>query len=468
MKNKLHFLGAAQNVTGSSYCLEAGTTRLLVDCGLFQERDYRDRNWAPFPIPPDSLDGMLLTHAHLDHSGLLPKLVREGFRGSIFCTEATAKIVRIMLTDSAKIQEEDAASKRKRHERKGERVTHPEVPLYTRDDAAACFPLLAPVRAGESVSLGKDITFTFHDAGHVLGSAMISIVAGHGPDTTTLVFSGDVGRWNRPIVHDPWLLDEADYVVVESTYGDRLHGDMDTVEDQLAEVINSTIKGRGNVIIPSFALERSQEVLYYLNKLLLERRIRPVVSFLDSPMAVRITDIFEKYPDLYDREMSKMVQEGHSPFDFPGLTLVRTKGESKAITSITGGAIIIAGSGMCTGGRVKYHLASNISRPECTVLFVGYQAAGTLGRTILDGAPEVRILGEQYPVRARVAQIGGLSAHADRDELLRWLSSPRRPPKHVFVVHGEPDAAFSFADSVREKTGWEVSVPEYQTQAVLN
>ncbi|MFC1848316.1 MBL fold metallo-hydrolase RNA specificity domain-containing protein [Chloroflexota bacterium] len=468
MNLKLHFLGAAQNVTGSRYCLDTGKTKLLVDCGLFQERDYRDRNWDPFPIQPSSLDCVVLTHAHLDHSGLLPKLVREGFRGSIFCTEATADLVRIMLTDSAKIQEEDAASKRKRHEREGRSGPYPEMPLYTEDDATACFSLLAPAPYGEPVEISNDVAVTFHDAGHVLGSSMISIVVRRQGETRTLVFSGDIGRWNKPILRDPSLFDEADYVVVESTYGDRLHEDLESVDDQLIERIRSTIRDRGNIIVPSFALERSQEVLFYLNKLLIERRIPNLMVFLDSPMAVRITDVFEKYPDLYDQEMSRLVEGGNSPFDFPGLTLVRTKNQSKAINSITGSAVIIAGSGMCTGGRIKHHLVSNISRPECTILFVGYQASGTLGRIILDGASEVRILGEDYLVRAKVTQINGLSAHADRGELLRWLLGFRRPPRQVFAVHGEPETVFRFADLIREKTGWEVSVPGYQTKAVLD
>jgi metallo-beta-lactamase family protein len=297
---------------------------------------------------------------------------------------------------------------------------------------------------------------------------MISMVVRRQGQTRKLIFSGDIGRWNKPLLRDPSLFDEADYVVVESTYGDRLHEDLETVGNQLAYTIRSTIRDRGNIIVPSFALERSQEVLYYMCKLLIERRIPHLMVFLDSPMAVRITDIFEKHPDLYDQEMSQLVEGGNSPFDFPGLTLVRTRNQSRAINSITGSAVIIAGSGMCTGGRVKHHLAANIGRPECTVLFVGYQASGTLGRRILDGASEVRILGEDYPVRASVAQINGLSAHADRDELLCWLLALRRPPQQVFAVHGEPETVFDFADLIREKTSWEVSVPGYQTKVILD
>jgi metallo-beta-lactamase family protein len=465
---KLVFLGAAQNVTGSQYRVEASNVRLLVDCGLYQERKFRNRNWAPFPFRPDTIDAVLLTHAHIDHSGLLPKLVREGFQGRIFCTDATADIAQIMLMDSAKIQEEDAKHKKRRHEREGRKGPYPEIPLYTVDDAKACCSLLSPVRYGELIPIGDGVAATFHDAGHVLGSSMISVTVSQGRETRKLLFSGDVGRWNKPILRDPTLFHEADYVLVESTYGDRLHDDSETVGNQLADIISSATRTRGNIVVPSFALERAQEVLYYLNKLLMERRIPHFMVFLDSPMAASITDVFRNHPDLYDRDMLELIQQGNSPFDFPGLTIVRSIDQSKAINNITGSAMIIAGSGMCTGGRIKHHLVSNISRAECTILFVGYQAIGTLGRQIVDGAQEVRIMGQKHPVRARVAQIHGLSAHADRDELLRWLSGLHSPPRRVFVVHGEPETTAKFADFLRERTGWEIAVPQYREEITLD
>jgi len=467
MDMRLSFLGAAHNVTGSSYCLEANGLRLLVDCGLYQERELQGRNWEPFPVRPDTLDAVLLTHAHLDHSGLLPKLVRDGFSGRIVCTEATADIAQIMFLDSASIQEEDAELKRKRHERENRTGPHPELPLYTRADANKCIALLSPIGYGAPVALGDGITATFRDAGHVLGSAMIEVTVEQAEETRKVIFCGDIGRWNKPILRDPTLFSEADYVLVESTYGDTVHEDTETVGSRLAEIVNSTVRARGNVVVPSFALERSQEVLFHLNKLLLERRIPNIMVFLDSPMAVRITDVFEKHPDLYDRDMTKLVRSGHSPFDFPGLTLVRSREQSKAVNNITGSAVIIAGSGMCTGGRIKHHLTRNISRPECTILFVGYQAAGTLGRLLVNGVPEVRILGEQYQVSARIEAINGLSAHADRDELLRWLSGLKKPPRQVFVVHGEPETVPQFADFLREKTGWNITAPEYGDRVAL-
>jgi len=468
MNNKLHFLGAAQNVTGSRYLIEANNVRFLVDCGLYQERKYIYRNWDPFPISPNTLDAVLLTHAHLDHCGLLPKLVREGFRGRIVSTAATADITQIMLMDSAKIQEEDAEHKIKRHERERRKGPYPEVPLYTPADVKACCSLLSPVRYGEPVLIGNSVSATFHDAGHVLGSSMILVNISQNGEKRSVLFSGDVGRWNKPILRDPTLFDEADYVLIESTYGDRLHEDSVSVTKQLAEVINSTVQARGNIVVPSFALERSQEVLYYMNKLLMERRIPRLMVFLDSPMAVSITDIFKKHPELYDSDMLELIRKGSSPFDFPGLTMVSKTDQSKAINNITGSTMIIAGSGMCTGGRIKHHLVTNISRPECTILFIGYQAIGTLGRLIVDGARKVRILGKEYPIRAKIAQINGFSAHADRDELFQWLSSLKRPPKQIFVVHGEPEAALQFADFLTERTGWNISVPEYGNESILD
>ena len=467
MHIKLSFLGAAKNVTGSRYRLEVNNTRLLVDCGLYQEREYRSRNWDPFPTPPHTIDAVLLTHAHIDHCGLLPKLVRDGFRGKIYCTAATSDIAEIMLLDAAKLQEEDAAFKTRRHEREGRKGPFPEVPLYTVDDAKAALPLFSPVRYGEAIQIGDDIKATFYDAGHVLGASMITVSVTQAEEERTILFSGDVGRWNRPILRDPTIFTEADYVLVESTYGDRLHEDSTEIGNRLVEVVNSTLGAGGNLVVPSFALERSQEILYYMNELLVKRRIPQLMVFLDSPMAVSITEIFERHPDLYDTEMTKLVSLNRSPFDLPGLKMVRTVDESKAINYIRGSAMIVAGSGMCTGGRIKHHLVTNISRPESTILFVGYQAVGTLGRQIVDGAEKVRILGQHYPIRARIAQIQGFSAHADRNELLRWLSGLRRAPKHVFITHGEPEVAEGFSRLLREKTGWDTSVPEYRAEVLL-
>ena len=467
MQIKLNFLGAARNVTGSRCLLETNNIRVLVDCGLYQEREFKSRNWEPFRVPPATLDAVLLTHAHLDHCGLLPRLVRDGFRGKIYCTEATAEIVRIMLLDSAKLQQEDAEFKSKRHQREGRKGPFSEIPLYTVDDAEAVFPLFETRKYGETFHIGDGVEVAFYDAGHVLGSSMIQVVVRQGEEKRTVLFSGDVGRRNRPILRDPTIFEEADYVLVESTYGDRLHPKPVDIGESLAEVINSTQRAGGNILVPSFALERAQEIMYCLNELLLENRIPHLMVFLDSPMANSITEVFEQHPELYDREMTELMRQKKSPFDFPGLEMVRTVDESKAINHIKGTTMIIAGSGMCTGGRIKHHLVTNITRRESTVLFVGYQAVGTLGRSIVEGVRKVRILGQRYPVRARIAQLHGFSAHADRDGLFRWLSGLKKAPRQLFVVHGEAESAQRFGDFLREKTGWQISVPEYGSEVVL-
>jgi metallo-beta-lactamase family protein len=468
MNIKLTFLGAAQNVTGSQYLVQSNNTSFLVDCGLYQERELTGRNWSPFAIPPGSLDGALLTHAHLDHCGLLPRLVREGFNKAIYCTGATAEITRIMLLDSGKIQEEDADYKRRRHEKENRKGPYPEIPLYTKDDAEAVYPRFSPVKYGQTVSLGDGVEATFYDAGHVLGSAMIKLKIGQNGQTRTILFSGDIGRQNKPIINDPTLFDKADYIVIESTYGDRLLEPPEDAANHLAEVINDAAEKGGNIIIPSFALERSQEILYYLNEFQLDGRIPHPTVFVDSPMAVEVTGVFERHPELFDEEMKKRLRQQKSPFDFPGLKLTGTADESKAINRIDSGAIIIAGSGMCTGGRVKHHLVNNISREESTILFVGYQAAGTLGRQIVDGAKKVRILGQYYPVKAKIVQLNGFSAHADRDELVGWLSSLGKPPRRVFVTHGEPDSSQNLAGLIKSRYGWEAVVPSYQEQFFLD
>jgi len=468
MQSKLSFLGAARNVTGSRYLLETCGVRLLVDCGLYQERELKSRNWEAFPIPPNTIDAVLLTHAHIDHCGLLPKLVRDGFQGRIYCTDATSELAQIILLDSAHLQEEDAEFKKRRHEREGRRGPFSEIPLYTVDDAKASLPLFYPVKYGEVVQLGNGVEATFHDAGHVLGSSMIKVAFGQGKEKRTIIFSGDIGRFDGAILCDPNVFSKTDYVLVESTYGDTLHEDPASISDNLAEIVNSTYKARGNIIVPSFALQRTQEILYHLNNLLIQDRIPHLMVFLDSPLAISITQVFKCHCELFDQKMAKQLCLDGSLFNFHGLKMVQTVDESKALNHIIGTIMIIAGSGMCTGGRIKHHLVANISRPESTILFVGYQAIGTLGRQIVDGAPKVRILGQQYPVRARIAQIHGFSAHADRDELLRWLSGLTTAPRRIFVTHGESEVAAQFGRFLKEKTGWEVSVPEYGEEVLLD
>jgi metallo-beta-lactamase family protein len=461
MDINLTFMGAARGVTGSRYLLETGNYKLLVDCGLYQEREFQHRNWEPFHYPPRELNAVLLTHAHLDHCGLLPKLVKEGFRGKVICTPATADITEIILLDSAKIQEEDAAYKKKRHIREGRKGPYPEVPLYTIADAEATLPLFSTVEYNQTVNVVEGIEATFHDAGHVLGSSMIKLRFSQGGEKRSIVFSGDIGRWDRPMLQDPSVFRRTDYIVMESTYGDREHEDSNEIGDELAEIVKAAFQAGGKIIVPSFALQRAQEIMYYLNILIMEKRIPELKVYLDSPMAIKITEVFKRYHELFDREMNNLLKNRHSPFDFSGLKMVETVEESKSLNSIRDTIMIIAGSGMCTGGRIKHHLVNNISRPECTVLFIGYQAEGTLGRHIIDGAKVVRIHGKQYPVRARIVQIHGFSAHADRDDLIKWLSKLSVEPRHIFITHGEKSAAENFKAFLKEKTGFEASVPEY-------
>ena len=468
MNVKINFFGAAQNVTGSCYLIEAGGTRILVDCGLYQERDLKSRNWDAFPVPPATIHAVLLTHAHLDHCGRLPKLVKDGFRGKIFCTPATAEIAQIIMKDSAFLQEEDIKHKNARHEKQAKTSPFPYEPLYTQADVEKTVPLLTPVRYKTPVQVGPGMSAAFRESGHIFGSTSVRLVVEQGGTSRSILFSGDVGRWNMPIINDPEQFDDADYVLIESTYGDRIHGEVKDIPGELARVINETKKAGGNVVIPSFAVERTQELLYHLNALQRENRIPHLFTFVDSPMAIKVTEIFKKHPELFDAETRDLLQRGLHPCDLSGLTMSNTVDQSKAINHIKGTVIIIAGSGMCTGGRIKHHLKNNLSRPESTILFVGYQAVGTLGCTIQDQPAEVRIFGEMQPLRARIEKISGFSAHADRDELLRWITALKKAPRRVFIIHGEPEAANAFKKFLSEKTGWPCTVPEYRQEVVLD
>jgi metallo-beta-lactamase family protein len=458
---KIKFLGAAQQVTGSSYLLEAGGIRIIVDCGLYQEREYLSRNWDPFPVPPAHIDYIILTHVHLDHCGLVPKLVQEGFSGQILTTEASSEMLEIVLMDSAEIQEEDAAYKKKRHKKEKREGPYPVIPLYTIKDAQKTFPLVKNVPYNALYPLNDKVMMRLHDAGQILGAAMVEIIIDEKNGRTRIIFSGDIGQWNKPLVRDPSVFEQADYVVMESTYGDRNHEDYGGAESLLRDAILETIHAGGNILIPTFAIERAQEVMYCLSRLARKDQIPYLMMFLDSPMAVDITHVFERHKKYLDEEARSLFERGQSPFSFPGLRLVHSVAQSKSINSIRGSCVIMAGSGMCTGGRIKHHLVQNISREESTVLFVGYQANGTLGRLILDGTPEVRIHGQMYPVKAKIRQIQGFSAHADRDALLKWVGFFKSSPQRLFITHGEKKAAFSIAEAIKSKFNWPVSVPEY-------
>jgi metallo-beta-lactamase family protein len=459
---KIHFLGANRQVSGSRYGLENDRTRILIDCGMFQERAFQSRNWEDGPVTAATVQAVVLTHAHIDHCGLLPRLVKQGFSGPIFATTPTVDLADIMLRDAAKIQLEDVKYKQKRHAREGRVGRHAYTPLYDENDVLKTLALFQGVSYHQAVDVADGISVTFHDAGHILGSASLEVLvpAEHG-SLRRIVFSGDIGQWGKPLIRDPTVFAEADYVVIESTYGDRLHPDQGDIETQLQTVINQTAVRGGKVIIPTFALERAQELMYFLGRLAHTDRIPDIPVFLDSPMACDVTEVFQRHRQSYDTETWELIGAGLPPLDFPGLSLCRTTAESKRINRVAGPAIIMSTSGMCTAGRIKHHLRNHIDDPQATILFVGYQGVGTLGRYILDKAEQVRIHGRHYPVRAQVAEIFGFSGHADRAALLRWADAFTATPRQVFVTHGEEHQALSLAARLRERN-WQVSVPEYR------
>lgn len=463
---KLQFLGAARNVTGSRYLLTFPDRRLLIDCGLHQERDLRGRDWEPFPFDPATVDALLLTHPHIDHCGLIPKLVRDGFRGRILCTPPAADLCPLLLLDSAHIQEEDAAFKQKRHRKEG-RPPKDIRPLYTAEDARRALSFLESVPYGQTVPLGREAEAVFHDAGHILGSAHLELRVRNNEKQRIFLFSGDIGQKDRPLLRDPSPPAEADYVIMESTYGDRQHEHAEERVERLAEAVRSTFEAGGNVVIPAFAVGRTQELLYELDRLIAAQRIPPPVVFVDSPMAVSATEIFRAHPECYDAEAAALLRAGEDPLDFVGLHLVRSVAGSQAINHVRGSCIIIAASGMCTAGRIKHHLAHNISRPECTILFIGFQAQGTLGRQLVEGQNPVRIHGQLRDVRARIESIQGFSAHADQAGLIAWLGHLRTPPRRLFLTHGEESAIAAFHRKIRETLGWESEAPTYGEEVEL-
>lgn len=461
---KLIFLGANRNVTGSRYCLEVGGKRMMIDCGLVQEREHASRNWEKCPIPAGDINALVLTHAHIDHIGLIPKLVRDGFRGRIYATRPTVALADIMLKDSAKIQAEDAKYKRRRHRKEGRKGPHPAVPLYSDEDVEQALQLFRGVDYDEPIEIFPGATVTWHDAGHILGSASLEIQLRESERERTVIFSGDLGQHEKPLIHDPTYFRNADYVVMESTYGDRDHDAQGSIEDQLELIINNTIERGGNVVIPVFAVERAQEMLFFLSRLVHKNRIPRMPIFLDSPMAYDVTNIFRRFTSWLDRETADAIEADEPPLHFPGLKLTRTTEESISINHNTKPGIIMAPAGMCNAGRIKHHLRNNISRPESTILFVGFQAKGTLGRRLVSGEKEVRIHGSEYHVGAKIEQVFGMSGHADRTGLLQWLNHFEQPPRKVFLTHGEENAAMALKKSIESRFGFDVSVPEYGSE----
>lgn len=450
----IRFLGGVRTVTGTCFHLELPELNVLIDCGMAQGGDDDTANREPFPFAPASIDHLFLTHAHIDHSGLVPKLVKDGFRGKIITTPATADLVELMLYDSAHIQETDAEWLTRKALRAGRK---PVVPLYTVDDVKKVIPLFNRVPYGKLFHTGKGIKYRFLDAGHILGSGSLELWFQDGPREKKMLFSGDIGKKDNPILNDPAVGTEADYVVMESTYGNRLHKGMDETVNELIEAIKVTFKRGGNVIIPAFAIGRTQDILYVLNQLVRGKRLYNINVYIDSPLAEKATMTYLAHPECFDEEAKLLLKAGGLE-DSIKLRFTQSVEESMALNRVRSHAVIIAGSGMCEGGRIRHHLKHNLWRPECSIIFSGFQAKGTLGRRIVDGARAVNIFGEEIAVKAAIYTLGGFSAHADRKELLDWLSAFKNSPQ-VFVVHGEEETSLTFAELVRERFGFVAHVP---------
>jgi metallo-beta-lactamase family protein len=447
---KLTFLGAAGEVTGSSFLVETADTAFLVDCGMFQGgRDADVKNHARFGFAPEALDFVLLTHAHIDHSGLLPRLADQGFRGPVYATPATCDLLEVMLADSAHIQQREQEWQKKAGLRGG------GPPLYTMTQVKRVLQQLRPVDYGHALQPHPAVRCVLRDAGHIIGSAILELWVRNGGNTRKLVFSGDLGQPCRPLVRDPTPIEAADLLVVESTYGNRLHKTMDETLAELEHAVSDTLtRKKGNVIIPAFAVGRTQEILYLLVDLYRQGRLPEMDIYVDSPMAMKATEITAKHWGLLDKEAAALLQWIKDRRGKPQIHFVQDVLESTALQRIRQGAVIISASGMCNAGRIKHHLRHNLGRRECSVIIPGFQAAGTLGRRIVDGAKIVRLFGIPVPVKADIYTIGGLSAHADQAALLDWLKHFKHPPRRTFVVHGEQDNAEIFATAIRDRLGW--------------
>jgi len=457
-KIRITFYGAARVVTGSCYLLEHENVKFLVDCGLFQgSKQLKERNYGDFPFHPGEIDFVLLTHAHIDHSGLLPKLYRSGFSGPTYGTSGTVELCQVMLPDSGHIQEMEVERKNRKLLRSGGKLLQP---IYTAVEAEECLKYFKKVDYDQEFVPATGIKVTMRDAGHILGSAMLEISYLEEGRPVKIVFTGDLGRSDRPIINDPTIIKEADFLVMESTYGNRFHEDIDDNEITLAEVINQTFQQGGNVIIPAFAVDRTQDLLLTLNKMIEAGKIDPKCIYIDSPLAISATEIFCRHPQYYDEETTDFMENyGACPFLLPNLNFSRTAEESRSLNEIKKGAIIISASGMADAGRIKHHLKHNLWRKECAVVFVGYQAAGTLGRRLVDGEKRVRIHGEEIAVNARIVMLEGYSAHSDQSEILAWLAGFEKMPREIFVTHGEEEASLHLAQLIKERFHGEVTVP---------
>ena len=466
---KITFLGATKIVTGSNFLVEAAGKKFLVDCGLYQGKaELEEQNYREFDYNPAEIDFMLLTHAHIDHSGRIPKLYNDGFKGPIYAHKATCDLCQIMLPDSGHIQEMEAEWKNKKRIRKGQPTRGS---LYTAEDALKCMEIFVPVKYDEIIQVSENIYVRFNDAGHMLGSSTIEIWAKEDGKETKAVFSGDLGNNDIPLLSEPTMIDNCDYLVMESTYGSRLHIRNDQKAELFLKIVSETIDNGGTVVIPSFAVGRTQEILYEINKIKENRHdeeflreyitLMKVPVYVDSPLAISATQVFKENMDLFEDEVKEEMERGNNPLEFPGLKFTQTADESKALNESDEPSIIISASGMCDVGRIKHHLKHNIWNPKSTILFVGYQAPGTLGYEIVNGAKKVTIFGEEFAVNARIEYIEGYSGHADQEGLMNFVYSFYNKPKHIFLVHGEEESQEVLRNKILENTGIGVTIPEY-------
>ncbi len=457
----ISFWGGVGTVTGSKYLVEADRGRVLVDCGMFQGlKELRERNWQPPPFDPKSLDAVLITHAHIDHTGYLPRLVAQGFNNPVYCSRGTSDLLKILLPDAGRIQEEDAAYRNRHNLTKHQ----PALPLYTEEDSQNALKLIKPLpNDGSAIEVAPGIRAGFRIAGHILGSSLVLVeVEGAGDDGAgrRILFSGDLGHYDQPIIHDPAKPPACDYLLVESTYGDRLH-DPEKPADALARIINEAVKRRAPVLIPAFAIGRTQELIYLIRELEEEKRIPILPVRVDSPMAAAATQAYSNRKEEQDEEYASILAQRRHPLRTHSMLTASSREESKRLNDEEGARVIISASGMMTGGRVMHHARRILPDKNATIVFVGYQAAGTTGRRILDGEREVKLHGQYVPVRCRIERIGGFSAHADWKEVLRWLEGMPAAPRCTFNTHGEPEAAQAMRDHIAEHFGWRVEVPQY-------
>jgi len=468
---KIKFLGATTSVTGSCHLITTQDHKVLLDCGMFQgSNELEQLNWDPFDFNPEEIECVLLSHAHIDHCGRIPLLVKRGFRGRIYCTDATADLLPIMLRDCASIMEKETEWTNRKNLRAGGPLVEP---LYTMADVEAALSLVTPVLYNQLIALNGSLKAVFNDAGHILGSAIIELFIQEDDDVTKLVYSGDLGMKGRPILRDPTFIKKADFVIMETTYGNRVHERNSDSIEKLIEIILKTVRRGGNVIIPSFAVGRTQELIYQLNRFYeghseYQKELSSIMVYVDSPMATSATEIFRRNAQVFDDETREYILRGDHPLDFKNLRFTRSVEESVALNNDPSPKIIISSSGMCEAGRIKHHLKHNLWNPKSSIVFVGYQAVGTLGRSIVNGDKRVTIFGENIHVEAEIYNLEGFSGHADRDGLLEWLSGFQKRPANIFLVHGEEDAKEAFAETVKNALGFDCTVVKGNTEYTLS